>query len=149
MAKTPEIQTLAQVRSSLPIKLLLARESVMDRFRPMLFRHDITEQQWRVMRVLREAEMLDASELAQRAAILGPSLSRILKALTARGFLAMCKDPEDGRRTLVSLTEAGFAFLDEAAPESTAIYAEIEALVGRERIVNLMAELDELIEKLS
>ena len=127
---------------SLPIALLRARESVMDRFRPMLHRLDITEQQWRVLRVLREAEALDASELARRAAILAPSLSRILKTLEARSLIAMGKDPADGRRSLVSLTSEGHAFLSKAAPESAAIYAEIEALLGRGRIDALIDELD-------
>ncbi|MFT5000920.1 MAG: hypothetical protein ACI875_001925, partial [Planctomycetota bacterium] len=35
---------------SLPIMLLRAREAVMRRFRPMLRLHDLSEQQWRVLR---------------------------------------------------------------------------------------------------
>ena len=41
-------------RRSLPIALLRARETVMHRFRPLLASHDLTEQQWRVIRVLGE-----------------------------------------------------------------------------------------------
>ena len=52
---------------SLPIALLRAREAVMGNFRPMLADFDVTEQQWRVMRVLSEAGRLDASDLAARA----------------------------------------------------------------------------------
>ncbi len=121
----------------------------MERFRPLLHRHDITEQQWRVVRVLDEAEALDASELAERAAILAPSLSRILKTLEARGLIEVRKDQADGRRTLINLSDAGRAFLAEAAPESAQIYAEIEALVGRDRIEALIDEIDTLIVKLS
>ncbi|MGH7006661.1 MAG: hypothetical protein ACREIP_22160, partial [Alphaproteobacteria bacterium] len=32
---------------SLPMQLLRAREAVMQRFRPMLHQHGVTEQQWR------------------------------------------------------------------------------------------------------
>ena len=39
---------------SLPMQLLRAREAVMQRFRPMLHQHGVTEQQWRVIRVLVE-----------------------------------------------------------------------------------------------
>ena len=39
---------------SLPIMLLRAREAVMKRFRPMLKAHGLSEQQWRVLRVLNE-----------------------------------------------------------------------------------------------
>lgn len=140
---------LARTRRTLPIALLRARETMMERFRPMLHRHDVTEQQWRVLRVLDENERTDASELAKGAAILAPSLSRILKTLEARGFIEMRKDPGDGRRTLVSLSDAGSAFLAEAAPESATIYAEIEAQVGRDRIETLLNQIDSLITKLS
>lgn len=134
---------------TLPMALLRARELVMERFRPMLHRHGVTEQQWRVLRVLDEAEAMDASELAQGASILAPSLSRILKALEARGLIELGKDPGDGRRTVIRLTEAGAAFLAAVAPESAAIYDEIEALAGRGRIERLVSEIDALIVTLS
>ncbi|MCP4224610.1 MAG: homoprotocatechuate degradation operon regulator HpaR, partial [Actinomycetia bacterium] len=37
---------------SLPMALLQARESAMRLFRPLLAEHDLTEQQWRVLRAL-------------------------------------------------------------------------------------------------
>jgi len=37
---------------SLPMSLLRAREAVMRQFRPSLRRHDLTEQQWRILRAL-------------------------------------------------------------------------------------------------
>jgi len=136
---------LALTRRTLPIALLRARETVMERFRPLLHRHDVTEQQWRVMRVLDEAKSMDASELAHGASILAPSLSRILKTLEGRQFITTQKDVVDGRRTLISLTAAGSAFLSEVAPESAAVYAEIEALVGRDRIDHLLDEIEHLM----
>lgn len=147
--KTSAAAALALTRRTLPIALLRARETVMERFRPLLHRHDVTEQQWRVLRVLDENESMDASELAKGASILAPSLSRILKTLEARGYIEMRKDPEDGRRTLISLSDAGAAFLAEAAPESAAIYTEIEAQVGHDRIEKLLDEIDHLITRLS
>ncbi len=61
---------------ALPMALLRAREAVMARFRPLLDAHGINEQQWRVIRVLAEHPSLDATDLAQRANILAPSLTR-------------------------------------------------------------------------
>lgn len=63
---------LAETRRTLPIALLRAREAVMERFRPVLNSHDITEQQWRVIRVLQEHGATDASKLAELACILPP-----------------------------------------------------------------------------
>ncbi|WP_136442597.1 homoprotocatechuate degradation operon regulator HpaR [Pacificoceanicola onchidii] len=140
---------LAHTRRALPIALLRARETLMERFRPMLHRLDVTEQQWRVLRVLDENEAVDATELAESAAILAPSLSRILKAMDARGFIHLRKAPDDGRKTLISLSKAGRDFLAKAAPESAAISEEIEARLGRDKIDRLLDEIDDLIFQLS
>ena len=53
---------------SLPMALLKAREAVMAGFRPDLEAHGLTEQQWRVLRVLTEHPGITAGELAERAA---------------------------------------------------------------------------------
>src|SRR5690606_9244668 len=95
-------------RRSLPIALLRAREAVIARFRPILARHGLTEQQWRVLRVLSEmSDAIDASNLASRAFILPPSLTRILKMLDERGFISSARDKIDGRRTLIAIRPAG------------------------------------------
>jgi hypothetical protein len=70
---------------SLPMSLLRAREAVMRQFRPSLRRHDLTEQQWRILRALAAIEAIEVTELARTAFLLGPSLSRILRDLEARG----------------------------------------------------------------
>lgn len=140
---------LAETRRTLPIALLRAREAVMERFRPLLSAHDVTEQQWRVLRVLQEAQEMDATQLSDAACILPPSLTRMARSLEARGLIAQRKDPSDGRRSLITLTDAGTEFLREVSPESAAIYAQIEAQIGRERIDHLLDELAALLDALA
>lgn len=132
------------MRHSLPIALLRARESVMSLFRPMLAKHDVTEQQWRVLRVLAENGRLDATELAERASVLAPSLTRILRSLDERGVVRRAKDDGDGRRVLVEIAPAGLAIIEKVLPESRAIYARIERAYGKERIDALVELLDDL-----
>ncbi|WP_137131033.1 homoprotocatechuate degradation operon regulator HpaR [Rhizobium sp. FY34] len=131
-------------RRSLPITLLRAREAVMSHFRPMLAEHDVTEQQWRVIRVLHEAGTLDASEVAERAFILAPSLTRMIRSLEERGFISKHKDISDGRRVLLAIAPAGEAIIREVLPDSRKIYQELETRFGRERIDLLVDMLDEL-----
>jgi homoprotocatechuate degradation regulator HpaR len=131
-------------RRSLPIALLRAREAVMGHFRPMLAEHDMTEQQWRVIRILAEADTVDASEMAERAFILAPSLTRIIRSLEERGIITKHKDENDGRRVLLQITPAGMAIITEVAPESRLIYDRLERRFGRERIDQLLDMLDEL-----
>lgn len=133
-------------RRSLPIALLRAREAVMMHFRPMLARRDITEQQWRVIRVLAQAGQMDASELADSAFILAPSLTRILKSIEERGLVARSKDVDDGRRVILEITQAGRDLINDVTPDSRAIYARIEQAYGKERIDALLDMLDDLAE---
>lgn len=131
-------------RRSLPIALLRAREAVMGRFRPMLAAHDVTEQQWRVIRVLGETSPLDATEVADRACVLAPSLTRIIKALEDRALITRERDASDGRRAMLAIAPAGIALLREVTPESRAIYADLEARYGAKQIERLLDMLDEL-----
>lgn len=134
---------------SLPIALLRAREKVMERFRPLLQKHGVTEQQWRVIRVLDEAPGIDMGALAEAANILAPSLSRMTKGLEDRGLIETRRTPGDGRRASLRLTEAGTALIRQIAPESAAIRAQIEATLGAEQLDALLDQLDALLQGLS
>jgi homoprotocatechuate degradation regulator HpaR len=111
--------------------LLKAREAVMSNFRPILAAANITEQQWRVLRALAEAHgPLSVSQLADRTLLLGPSLSRILTRLEAKGLLHRAAAADDARRAVISLNPAGQALLAEFGPLSEARYRWIEAQLG-------------------
>ncbi|AOF88594.1 homoprotocatechuate degradation operon regulator, HpaR [Sinorhizobium sp. RAC02] len=131
-------------RRSLAIGLLKAREAVMSHFRPILADHDVTEQQWRVLRALSEAGQLDATEVAEKAFILAPSLTRMLRSLEERGLITREKDEADGRRVLLALAPAGQAVIDEVMPDSRRVYADIDARFGAKRVDALLDMLEEL-----
>ena len=123
--------------------LMRLRELLMAEFRPIVSAHDVTEQQWRVLRVLKEVDEIAASELADRALILAPSLSRILKVLGARDFIAMDRSPGDGRRARIRLTDEGRGFIRSVSPKSAQAYARIEATIGHDRFEALLTLIDE------
>lgn len=129
---------------SLPLSLLRAREAVMARFRPLLARHDLTEQQWRVIRILYETSPLDASEVAERACVLAPSLTRIIKTLEERGIIRRERDQGDARRALLSLNPKGFDLIRAVTPQSTSIYTQLEARYGRDKMERLIDMLNDL-----
>lgn len=133
-------------RRSLPMSLLRAREAVMAEFRPMLARHDVTEQQWRVIRVLGESSPLDATEVAERASILAPSLTRIIKALEDRAFITRGKFEDDGRRVQLAIAPAGMALIEEVSPERRDIYRDLERRYGHAEMERLLDMLEALIK---
>lgn len=147
-ARDTPVLPLSSPRRTLPIALLRAREAVMDRYRPLLRGLDLTEAQWRVLRVLRAEPGLEATQLAEEAVILAPSLTRVLKTLESRGYVTAQKDSGDRRRTVVHLTDAGAALLNGAASDSAAITAELEAQLGQPEMDSLLDALERLLDRL-
>jgi homoprotocatechuate degradation regulator HpaR len=135
-------------RMSLAIRLLRAREAVMRRFRPMLAEYELSEQQWRVIRMLSDETAVEAGILAERVALLGPSLTRILHNLEARGLVRRQRQQLDQRKIDVSLTAAGRTLFDSVLPHSRRIYAEIQERIGADQLENLLNALGALTEQL-
>jgi homoprotocatechuate degradation regulator HpaR len=137
---------LVPYRLSLAGTLLAAREAVMAPIRPRLREAEVTEQQWRVLRVLDDQGPLDTSALAQAALLYPPSVTRILKDLLERKLVARDRDPQDGRRSFISLTPAGAALIAETAHHTVQVLERYAAAFGQERLDHLMAELRALID---
>ena len=136
---------------ALPIALLRAREATLAPFRRELDAIGLTVQQWRVIRVLAEGEARTAGELSALCVLMPPSLSRILKTLTAHGLIARVED-EDARRVRVRLTPAGHEKYHEMAGKSAAIYARLEAAFGTarmEQLLDLLTDLRETADRLN
>lgn len=134
---------------SLPMSLLRAREAVVLQFRPVLRRHGLNEPQWRVLRVVAEMPDVTASVLAREAAILSPSLSRMLPALEARGLIRRKTGTADHRHSLITMEPAGRRLFELVAADFEGIYAQMARLFGQERLDRLHAELEQLRQTLS
>ena len=111
---------------SLPMALMRARESIMSQFRPILAEHDLTEQQWRVLRALASNDgPCSVGRIAEQTFLLGPSLSRMLTSMDDRGLITRAAHAGDGRRSEISISDAGLELVDEIAPRSEAVYQRI------------------------
>lgn len=130
-------QNLRDFPKNLPMGLLRARETVMGRFRPILRAHDITEQQWRVVRALNGHEGLEITALAEKTLLLMPSLTRILKTLEEQKLIKRFAVEGDNRRRLIRLAARGRDLYDKMAPISEAEYKKIEEHVGAEKLETL------------
>ena len=139
-----QIQPLRRTRRSLPIALLRARETVMGPIREMLSQSDINEQKWRVLRVLDERGPCELTQVAKDACLLLPSLTRIIRAMEEEGLATRATDPEDRRKTIATITDAGRALIVAHMAESNAIFARLERDFGHEKLEELLDLLDEL-----
>jgi homoprotocatechuate degradation regulator HpaR len=130
---------------SLPMQLMLAREAVMQRFRPHLNARGLTDQQWRIIRALNEVETVEIADLGRVCCLHAASLSRILPKLEEDGLIARRNSKNDQRRVIVSLTAKGRRLFDGVAPESEAIYAALAREIGPARLDQIYSLLDEVI----
>lgn len=140
--------TLRSLEESIPLKLLRAREAVMERFRPHLLAAGITEQQWRVIRALAEAGPMEISALARKTCLLPPSVSRIVRDLSDAGLLSRKVSSSDARIAIAALTIKGAHKFERMSKESIQIYAGIEEQIGAQLCERLLRDLDKLIATL-
>ena len=145
----PDDAPMRDFERSLPMELLKAREAAMARFRPMLRRHGLTEQQWRVIRALSSYDGINAGELARRSFLLAPSLTRILQHLETEGIVNRTGDASDQRRSVFCLTAKGKRLFSEVAPDSEDLYADIDNEFGKDRLQRLYELLAEFSSTLA
>jgi homoprotocatechuate degradation regulator HpaR len=130
---------------SLPIALIRAREGVMAPIREMLAETGITEQQWRVLRVLSEHGSLDTTTLADRASLLFPSLTRIVTTMRNKGLITQTRDNVDRRRQFIEITAEGQKIIDDRAEQSAQIVVGFQNTLGAENydtLLDLLSLLD-------
>jgi len=130
---------------NLPRLLLQAREAVMAHTRPSLREHQLSDQQWRVLRVLGEHGAVETGRVAREAFILGPSLTGVLARMERDGLIRRCRDPEDQRRTVVEATAQGHRLVKRLSSSIEAHYEWMEHSLGKAKLTQLYALLDELI----
>jgi homoprotocatechuate degradation regulator HpaR len=134
---------------NLPRLLLKARESVMTYTRPSLRQQGLSDQQWRVLRVLGEqADVtlgLETGRLAKEAFLLGPSLSGVLKRMERDGLLQRKRSYEDARRSVVRVTPAGLNKVQTLSNNIESHYIWMEEQMGAEALQTLYALLDKVI----
>jgi homoprotocatechuate degradation regulator HpaR len=133
---------------NLPLLMLRAREQVIGRFRPLLNAHGITEQQWRVVRVLLEAGALEPREIGELCRLSSPSLAGVLARMEEIGLVTRKRLAHDQRRLRVTLTPRSRALAARMAPQIEAVYARVEQLLGKEFCQHLYGALDNVIDKL-
>jgi homoprotocatechuate degradation regulator HpaR len=136
----------AFVHRNLPRLLLQARESVMAHTRPSLREHGLSDQQWRVLRVLGEHGTVETGKVAREAFILGPSLTGVLARMERDGLIKRERDGADQRRTVVQATSKCLRLVEKLSHVIEAHYGWMEKSLGKQQLLELYGLLDKVIE---
>lgn len=130
---------------NLPMLLLRAREKMMERFRPLIAAHGLTDQQWRIIRALNEHGSLEPRQLSDLCTISSPSMAGVLARMEAVHLVTKTRFPDDQRRVLVSLTPTSMKLVKVVAGELERTYAELEQAVGKDVVSRVYEAVDTLL----
>ena len=127
--------------TSLPMVLYHTLDVVMPPFRAIFARFGLTEQQWRVLRVLWEQDGKPLLALAGKTLIQAPSLVGVVDRLQRDGLVERRRSRQDRRVVRVCLTRRGQALKAQVTPLVDAAYSQLEGALSPGERAELLAIL--------
>ena len=131
--------------NSLPMILNRALDATMPDYRELFARFQLTEQQWRVLRVLWSTGKVTSVELSTRTLLPAPSLVGILDRLEKKGLVSRVRSVEDRRAIFVIATAEGRALEAQVTPLVSEIDQELRARVTPEE----WQMMEQVLQKIS
>ncbi|MGI9238810.1 MAG: MarR family transcriptional regulator [Woeseiaceae bacterium] len=129
---------------SLPMMLYRALDAVMPRFRKIFNEFGLTEQQWRVLRVLWEHDETAFRDLSDITLIPAPSLVGVVDRLTKQGLVARRRSDQDRRSVFVFATEQGSALHQRVKPHVDEAYADLRGSISDDEWRELIGGLERI-----
>ena len=139
--------SIPQFSHSLPMLLYAALDAVMPRFRLIFKEFGLTEQQWRILRVLWDIEEIGQSELAALTLISAPSLVGILDRLHSMELIERRRSALDRRVVYIATSQQGRELRDQIMPAVQQSYFELRESIDDDVWRNLVDGLDVVVSK--
>jgi len=117
---------------SLPMILHRTLDGVMPEFRNLFAKYNLTEQQWRILRILWEDEKVTSADLSARSLLPPPSLVGIIDRLENKQLVTRLRSLEDRRIVYVLATAKGRRLGDEVVPMVQEINNRIRQTLSQE-----------------
>ncbi|MGZ5237856.1 MAG: MarR family winged helix-turn-helix transcriptional regulator [Caldimonas sp.] len=119
-------------RSKPHLGLLLERAGrvVGDRLSRSIGQDGITSDHWRVLRHLADEAGHTMGEIAERLQMNPPTLTKLIDWMVGKSLVQRAADPEDSRRVLVYVTDAGLALLQDLQSKIDQHHAALKDLLG-------------------
>ena len=107
-------------------------DEIMPAYRQLFTRFGVTEQQWRVLRVLWEAGALSSIEISRKTLLAQNSLVGVLERLEKKRLIQRMRSVEDRRHVFATLTSSGKALGCQVMPELAKIHDNIDSRLTAE-----------------
>jgi DNA-binding MarR family transcriptional regulator len=109
-------------------------------------KYGVSRREWRLVGLVAVYGAMSPSELAQRAHLERPRVSRVLTGLVQRGLLARAELPNDRRRAHVEITPEGRKLYEEVFPQLVSIHTNLLSALSPQQLVNFDQALEILTQ---
>lgn len=133
-------------RDLVPYLLHRATNEVNRAWRERLRPVGLTIQRWQVLSVLAAFDGARVTDVAELVAVDQPVVSRVIDQMARDGLVARSPDPDDGRVTLVRLTDTGRSTHNDLMPDATRFVDDLTAAMDDDAIARLATALTTLAE---
>ncbi len=131
---------------SFPMLLNRALDAVMPTYRELFTRYNLTEQQWRVLRVIWTSKNVTSANLSERTLLSPPSLVSIIDRLEKKNLVSRVRSVDDRRRIYVVATAEGRILQAEVTPQVLAIQTRIRNCVSDKEWLAMEKTLQKITE---
>lgn len=132
---------------SLPMLLNRSLDAIMPPYRDLFQEFGVTEQQWRVLRVLWEQKHLTSAQISNLTLLPSPSLVGILDRLERKDLVKRLRSTSDRREINITITNLGRELQSKVMPKVKLIQDQTrEKLSPTEwkQINNILKKLDRI-----
>jgi len=120
---------------------------VIQLYKPLLDKYNLTYTQYIVMLVLWEEEKISIKELGEKLLLDSGTISPVVKKLAGQGLIEKFRYSEDERIVMVKLTDAGRKMRDEAVEIPEKLYSQFEG--DKDTLFQLKENLDQILEEIT
>ena len=129
---------------SLPMMLYRALDEILPKFRYIFNEFSLTEQQWRILRVLWEHDRITLGRLSDLTLIPSPSLVGIIDRLIKANLVSRERSNSDRRMIFVVATREGRKLEAKVMPRVNEIYKEIKEPFSKRQWGQLIDGLNQI-----
>jgi homoprotocatechuate degradation regulator HpaR len=129
--------------------LNITLDNVMPVYRELFAQFGVTEQQWRVLRVIWKSDEITAAEVSKQTLLPSPSLVGILDRLEGKDLVERVRSTTDRRRTFIRATHQGRALQAQVLPLVEQIQAHLETTISRAEMDALKTTLNKINQSMA
>ena len=115
--------------TSLPMLLNRSLDAIMPPYRDLFQEFGVTEQQWRVLRVLWEQKHLTSAQISILTLLPSPSLVGILDRLEKKELVKRLRSSSDRREINITITDKGRELQSDVMPKVKKIQDQIKIIL--------------------